>query len=100
MVIESAGFLEVAFSSSDPARGVDLQASLGRLLDEPLAQAQVAGTVDPALGTDDVLLVLRMVFGAIHTEPDLEARRHTTHQVLGLVGRGLSWNHGSTKPAL
>ena len=85
---ESVGFVEIAFNSGDPEQYDGFESRLRALLDGPLAEARSAGTVD-GLDVDDLLLVLRMIVGAVHVEGGVAERRRAARQALDLIGRGL-----------
>jgi hypothetical protein len=89
-MVESAGFVEVVFNSGDADRFVGLEHRLRWLLGGPLAQAHADKTVDATLTLDDLMLVLRMIFGAIHVEGGVIERQCAARQALSLIGRGLA----------
>ena len=89
-MVDSAGFVEVVFNSADPAQYSGLDQRLRALLSDPLARARDAGLVDTSLALDDVILVLRMIFGAIHVEGGSAERHRAARQALQLIGRGLA----------
>lgn len=93
-LVESGGFVETVLSSPEAARAASLGRRYVALVAAPLARARAAGAVAADLDTERLLLVTRMVLGAIHTEPDGPSRRATAHRVLALIGRGLELGKG------
>lgn len=89
-LVDSVGFLDAALGPRGEIGGSSPGAELAALLAEPLARARAEGTVPPDLTADDVMLVLTMLHGAVHREPDPRTRRETAYRALALVGRGLA----------
>lgn len=88
-IIESGGFVETVLGSPTAARAIALERRFVVVLDRTLAAAHARGEVAPELSASDVLLVMRMLLGVVHVEPDEAARRRAAHQALALIGRGL-----------
>jgi AcrR family transcriptional regulator len=80
LTIEEAAFVEMAVDARRTRPDYDGTDRLRTLLETPLAVAQAAGTVDPTLTVDDVLLAQRMAHGIVVTaiEPT-GARRAIDH---------------------
>lgn len=93
-LVQSGGFVETTLGSVDAPRTVDMERRFCRVVAEPLAQAQQAGTVAADLRVADLVLVMRMLLGAIGVEKDVPSRRAAAAQVLALVGRGLELDEG------
>lgn len=84
-VIESTAIIEFVV-----AEGVAVPVELGPLrvdevLGEPLARAQVAGLVDPGWTMSDIMLIARMLHGAVSTQPDRESARRAATRALELI---------------
>ena len=88
-LVESGAFVEAALGRAAPEQGAIREQRFRALVSGPLARAREAGQVAADVTDDALLLVMRMVLGAVHTEPDVPSRRATATRVLALIGRGL-----------
>lgn len=93
-IVESGGFVETVLGDPTAARAALMERRFVAALGQALAHAREDGTVAADLGIDDVTLVMRMLLGAVHVEPDQSSRRDVAHRVLALVGRGLEIEGG------
>lgn len=89
-LVESVGFLDAALGPRGEIDGAAPGEQLAGLVAEPLERAREAGAVAQDLTVADVMLVLSMLHGAVHREPDPRTRRETAYRALSLVGRGLA----------
>lgn len=89
-VVESAAFVHAReLPDFDGAETINL------LLAEPLARAQAAGLVRGDLSVADLILLVRMAYGAIVTQPDPDAARSAVLRAVELVDAGLAESVGS-----
>lgn len=86
-LVEGGVFFETAVDDNDVR--ARLEDRFVDVLTGPLVQARATGEIADGVDIGQLLLVVRMVLGTIHTEPDLAARRRLALSVLRLVGRGL-----------
>lgn len=96
--LESTAFLETAVEARRRLVDYDGTERLGRLLAEPLANAQEAGLVDAAWTVPDLVLVQRMVYGVILTEADPAEARAAAHRALRLVDPALALEPSTRRP--
>ena len=93
-IVESGGFVETVLGSPTAARTVSLERRFVLVLERSLAGAHESGAVARSVSAADVLLVMRMLLGVVHIEPDQDARRLAAHRALALIGRGLEIEEG------
>ena len=84
-VIESAAIIEFVVTE-----GVDVPDELGaqrvdEVLGIPLARAQMAGRADPEWTVPDIMLIARMLYGAVSAQPDQESARLAAARALTLI---------------
>lgn len=86
----SAAFVDaVAHAAAHEVTAWDGLATIEALLAGPLARAQEAGRVRPDLSVDDLLLLVRMAYGAVTTQPDAGLARAAILRVVALVDQRL-----------
>ena len=93
LTLESIAFVELAVDARHEFADRGQADRLRRLLDAKLADAQVRGELAGELTVDDLLLVLRMVYGVMVTETDPVSVRAVAHRALVLIDPALSINH-------
>lgn len=89
--VESTAFVETAVDARRQLVNYRGPERLVGLLSGPLARAQEAGLVDPALTVGDLMLLQRMVYGAIVTEVDPASASAVAVRALELVDERLAW---------
>ncbi|MFP4635844.1 MAG: TetR/AcrR family transcriptional regulator [Nitriliruptoraceae bacterium] len=101
--LESTAFVEVAVAARREVADTTLAERLARLLGDPLQRAQAAGLVAPNLTVADLLLIHRMIYGVIVTEPGPAGRRASVQRALIAIDPALAWSlpaTGSTDTAV
>jgi AcrR family transcriptional regulator len=88
--VESTAFVEMAVEARRQLADYSGTSRLVALLEAPLARAQGAGLVDREVTPAGLILLHRMVYGAIITEIRPERARTVAQEALALVGRGLT----------
>ncbi len=83
-MLESSAFVDALIHAGDRPEWSGVE-RLVTVLTEPLARAQRAGRVDDRLEPDDVILLLRLLYGALVTAPDPDTARRSLHRALTLV---------------
>lgn len=82
LTIREAAFVEMVVDARRTQLNYDATDRLHGLLSRPLELAQAAGTVDPGLTTDDVLLAQRMAYGIVVTAIDTTGVRDSIERAL------------------
>jgi AcrR family transcriptional regulator len=93
LTVGSTAFIEVVLDAREELADTGLRDRLRRILAPPLARAQAAGLLSPAVTVDDLELLLRMAYGVLVSESDPSRARPAVRRALALVDPELTIDH-------
>ncbi len=97
-VVDNAAFVDAVLHARDQP-DFDGEARIRTLLAGPLAREQAAGGVRPDLGVEDLMLLVRMVYGCVRTQRPGASPVPGVRRLLRLVDPGLAERIVLTDPA-
>lgn len=97
-VVDNAAFVDAVLHARDQP-DFDGEARIRTLLAGPLAREQDAGGVRPDLGVEDLMLLVRMVYGCVRTQRPGASPVPGVRRLLRLVDPGLAERIVLTDPS-
>lgn len=90
LTVESTAFIEMVVVARDEIPDELGSQRLENLLAEPLAIARASGQVSPTWTTEDIVLILTMIYGAASSASDRDQAAANAQRALELLNTGLA----------